>query len=55
MLVLTKSHPDAPTSSALTETFAGLLAAPVDKLRTMFDSFPKEETKGAEVYWLNML
>lgn len=37
--VPTKSHPGAPTSSPLAEGLAGLLAAPVDKLRyVMSDS-----------------
>ena len=52
--VPTKSHPDAPTSSVLSEGLAGLLAAPIDKLRTIYDSFPDEETKGTEVEWNNM-
>lgn len=54
--VPTKSHPDAPTSSPVIEGLAGLLAAPVDKLRTMTDSFPEGEVTGsAEVDWRGML
>jgi hypothetical protein len=49
MFVPTKSHPDAPTDSVWTEGFAGLLAAPIDKLRTLYESFPQEETKNTEV------
>ena len=44
--VPTKSHPGAPTSSPLAEGLAGLLAAPIDKLKTLMESFPEEETKG---------
>ncbi|KAL2070602.1 hypothetical protein VTL71DRAFT_13628 [Oculimacula yallundae] len=54
-LVSTKSHPDAPTSSPLTESLAGLLAAPVDKLRTLMETFPDEETGSAEVDWSQMI
>lgn len=54
-IVPTKSHPGAPTSNSIIESFAGLLAAPIDKLRTMMDSFPEEETKSTEVDWKGML
>ncbi|TVY51054.1 putative hemerythrin-like protein [Lachnellula cervina] len=53
--VPTKSHPGAPTSSPLAEGLAGLLAAPVDKLRTLMEGFPDEETKSAEVDWRSLL
>ncbi|CZS88539.1 hypothetical protein WAI453_010724 [Rhynchosporium graminicola] len=53
-LVPTKSHPGAPTSNPWTEGLAGLLAAPVDKLRTLMESFPDEETGSAEVDWSQM-
>jgi hypothetical protein len=48
-IVPTKSHPDAPTSHWAIEGLAGLLVAPIDKLRTMMESFPKEETGSSEV------
>lgn len=54
-LVPTKSHPDAPTTNWAIEGLAGLLAAPADKLRTMLESFPEEETGSAEVDWKGML
>lgn len=54
-IVPTKSHPGAPTSPTALEGFAGLLAMPLDKLRTMVDSFPDEPTGGAEVDWKSML
>lgn len=55
MIVPTKSHPDAPTSSPLTEGLAGLMAASIDKLKAMMESFPEEETGGTEVDWAGML
>lgn len=55
MFVPTKSHPGAPTSSVLSEGFAGLLAAPIDRLRDLMESFPEEETAGTEVDWLGAL
>jgi len=45
MFVPTKSHPDAPPECVWTEGFADLLAAPTDKLRTLYDSFPEEERR----------
>lgn len=54
-IVPTKSHPGAPTANSYIESFAGLLVAPIDKLRTMIDSFPDEETKSTEVDWKSML
>ncbi|TVY12737.1 hypothetical protein LARI1_G009462, partial [Lachnellula arida] len=51
----TKYHPGALTSSPLAEGLAGLLAAPVDKLRTMMESFLDKETKSAEVDWRCLL
>lgn len=51
MFVPTKSHPEAPTSSPLAEGLAGLLAAPIDRLKTMMEEFPDEETGGTEVDW----
>lgn len=53
-LVPTKSHPDAPTNSPLTEALVALLAAPVDKLKTLVQSFP-EETGSADVDWSNLV
>lgn len=50
-IVPTKSHPDAPTQHWAIEGLAGLLAAPMDKLKTMTESFPEEETGGSEVDW----
>ncbi|KAJ3533598.1 hypothetical protein NM688_g7261 [Phlebia brevispora] len=40
--VPTRAHPDAPNKPPF-ETFAGFLAAPIDKLVDVFASFPKEE------------
>lgn len=48
-MVPTKSHPGAPTGNFYIESLAGLLAAPLDKLRTLTDSFPDEKTGGTEV------
>ncbi|KAK2624534.1 hypothetical protein QTJ16_006484 [Diplocarpon rosae] len=53
-IVPTKPHPDAPTGSPLQEGLAGLLAAPIDKLRTLMESFPEEETGGVEVDWSDL-
>lgn len=53
--VPTKSHPDAPTANPVIEGLAGLLAAPIDKLRTTMESFPEEETGGSEVDWKGLL
>lgn len=55
MFVPTKSHPEAPDGSVLLESLAGLLAAPVDRLRDAFKTFPEEETGGVEVDWKGML
>ncbi|OSX61985.1 hypothetical protein POSPLADRAFT_1070122 [Postia placenta MAD-698-R-SB12] len=45
-LVPTRAHPSAPNKPPF-ETLAGLLAAPVDKLKDWFAEFPKEEEMGA--------
>lgn len=37
-----RSHPDAPNQPPA-ETFVGFLAAPIDKLIDVFQSWPKEE------------
>ncbi|RXW11806.1 hypothetical protein EST38_g14048 [Candolleomyces aberdarensis] len=42
MFVPTRSHPSAPSKPPF-ETLAGLLAAPVDKLKDAFSKFPTEE------------
>lgn len=42
--VPTRPHPSAPNRPPL-ETFAGFLAAPIDKLRDAFDTFPTQEMK----------
>jgi len=39
----TRPHPGAPDKPPF-ETVAGLLSAPIDKLRDMFDKFPAEES-----------
>ncbi|KIO31868.1 hypothetical protein M407DRAFT_241621 [Tulasnella calospora MUT 4182] len=39
----THSHPNAPDKGGLFQTAAGLAAAPIDKLRDMFLSFPEQE------------
>ncbi|KAI0821102.1 hypothetical protein BC629DRAFT_1587415 [Irpex lacteus] len=44
--VPTRAHPSAPNQPPL-ETFAGFLAAPIDKLMDAFASFPTEEEKDA--------
>lgn len=54
-IVPTKSHPDAPTTNPIIEGLAGLLAAPIDKLKTLMESFPEESTKSSEVNWRGML
>ncbi|KAJ3008817.1 hypothetical protein HKX48_008324 [Thoreauomyces humboldtii] len=41
-LVPTRPHPSAPDKPPF-ETVAGLLAAPLDKIKDMFRSFPKKE------------
>jgi len=38
----TKSHPSAPNKPPF-ETVAGFLAAPIDKLQNLFESFPSED------------
>ncbi|PPQ79454.1 hypothetical protein CVT25_002616 [Psilocybe cyanescens] len=40
----TRSHPSAPNQPPF-ETLAGLMAAPIDKLKDMFSKFPTEEQK----------
>ncbi|KAK6972136.1 Hhe domain protein [Favolaschia claudopus] len=42
----TRSHPSAPNKPPF-ETFAGFLAAPMDKLKDAFTKFPTNETKDA--------
>jgi len=54
-IVPTKSHPSAPTAHWVIEGLAGLLVAPIDKLRTLMDSFPDEETGGSEVDWRGLI
>ncbi|KAF8960821.1 HHE domain-containing protein [Flammula alnicola] len=44
----TRTHPGAPDKPPF-ETLAGLLAAPVDKLKDMFAQFPTQEEKEAAV------
>ncbi|KAI0056261.1 hypothetical protein BV25DRAFT_1814410 [Artomyces pyxidatus] len=44
--VPTRAHPSAPNRPPF-ETFAGFLAAPIDKLKDMFETFPTEEMKEA--------
>ncbi|KAG9018217.1 hypothetical protein FRB90_011852 [Tulasnella sp. 427] len=41
--VPTRSHPSAPDKGGLFQNAAGLAAAPIDKLRDMFSSFPEQE------------
>ena len=40
------AHPGAPDKPPF-ETFAGLMAAPLDKLKDMFAKFPTDEQKQA--------
>ena len=54
-IVPTKSHPEAPTNHWAIEGLAGLLVAPIDRLKTLMESFPDEETGGAEVNWRNLV
>ncbi|KAF8154159.1 HHE domain-containing protein [Crassisporium funariophilum] len=42
----TRSHPDAPNRPPF-ETLAGLMAAPMDKLKDAFSKFPSAEEKSA--------
>jgi hypothetical protein len=44
-----KGRPDAPTGGVLTDEFAGLLAAPTDMLKTLFESLLEEESQSSEV------
>ncbi|KAF9002484.1 HHE domain-containing protein [Cyathus striatus] len=44
--VPTRSHPSAPNKPPF-KTIAGLMAAPLDKIKDMFVSFPSEEEKDA--------
>ncbi|KAF9556871.1 hypothetical protein CPC08DRAFT_764939 [Agrocybe pediades] len=44
--VPTRSHPSAPDQPPM-ETVAGLMAAPLDKLKDMFAKFPTDEDKAA--------
>ncbi|KAI0090652.1 hypothetical protein BDY19DRAFT_887395 [Irpex rosettiformis] len=44
--VPTRTHPSAPNQPPL-ETFVGFLAAPIDKLKDAFASFPTEDEKEA--------
>jgi len=41
-----RAHPGAPDKPPF-ETFAGLMAAPLDKLKDMFAKFPTDEQKQA--------
>lgn len=41
-----RAHPGAPDKPPF-ETLAGLMAAPVDKLKDMFAQFPSQEEKDA--------
>ena len=41
-----RAHPSAPNQPPL-ETFVGFLAAPIDKLKDAFASFPTEDEKEA--------
>ncbi|CAJ2501365.1 Uu.00g042180.m01.CDS01 [Anthostomella pinea] len=43
MFTPTRSHPSAPNRPPF-ETVAGLMAAPIDKLRDLFTKFPEQET-----------
>ncbi|PKS05929.1 hypothetical protein jhhlp_007762 [Lomentospora prolificans] len=43
MLTPTRSHPNAPDKPPF-ETVAGLMAAPLDKIRDLFREFPEEKT-----------
>jgi len=36
------AHPSAPDKGGPFETVAGLMAAPIDKLKNMFDTFPQD-------------
>ncbi|KAI0051513.1 hypothetical protein FA95DRAFT_1554328 [Auriscalpium vulgare] len=42
--VPTRAHPSAPNRPPL-ETIAGFMAAPIDKLKDMFETFPTDEMK----------
>jgi len=42
MFVPTRSHPSAPDQGGPFETVAGLMAAPLDHLKDMFDAWPKK-------------
>jgi len=42
MFVPTRSHPSAPDQGGPFETVAGLMAAPLDKLKDMFDAWPQK-------------
>ncbi|KAI5809213.1 hypothetical protein BZA77DRAFT_288571 [Pyronema omphalodes] len=48
MFTPTRSHPAAPNKPPF-ETVAGLMVAPMDKLRDMFSKFPREDTPGKRV------
>ncbi|KAK0119852.1 hypothetical protein ONS95_011282 [Cadophora gregata] len=54
-LIPTKAHPESPRSSPLTEGLAALLAASIDELRTLVESFPEDETESAEVDWSELV
>jgi len=41
-LAPTRSHPSAPDKGGLFQTAAGLAAAPMDKIRDLFASFPEQ-------------
>lgn len=55
-LVPTKSQPGAPSRSSLTEGLAGLLVAPIGKLRDLVEGFPEKEATGSKVVdWSGMV
>lgn len=47
-MTFVSSHPSAPNKPPF-ETLAGLLAAPIDKLRDAFSNFPSEGERDAAV------
>jgi hypothetical protein len=53
-IVPAKSHPGGPTMHPLVEGLVGLLAAPIDKLRTYCEAF-LEEAKSSEVDWRSVM
>ena len=50
-MCICSAHPGAPDKPPF-ETIVGLLTAPIDKLRDMFETFPSdEEIKAAKPNW----